>query len=403
MWLVMRRRTAAALAFALVLAGAVAPLDGGSVGAEPSKGERIEALQARIGEASRAEVAALEELEALQSRRAEAEARVADIDAGMRAARERIATAEHAAALLTVAAIELDERADRTQRRLRVAKGQFESSTAALYSNGSDAAAAYTSMVLDASSLVDLGAASVYLENVTTLRKDAVDRLAGLRGRIARLRLDAERHRNEVSEARRVAEQDEVALRAMRGEHQAQRDVLARAEQREQRLVARIRSRKAEYNAQLAALQVTSVEVRSLLYDLQQGQRRASSFSARRPVPGGVTSSFGTRVHPVLGTTRFHAGVDFEAGYGSAIVAAAPGRVVYSGPRGGYGNAVVIDHGGQFATLYGHASELYVDVGERVSAGETVAAAGSTGMATGPHLHFEVRILGNPVDPMQYL
>ena len=146
-----------------------------------------------------------------------------------------------------------------------------------------------------------------------------------------------------------------------------------------------------------------STQIRSLLYDLQVNQPRASNFHAERPVPGAITSGFGPRYHPVLGYGRMHTGIDFAAPYGSSIQAAAPGRVVWSGVRGGYGNTVVVDHGNQYATLYGHASELYVDVGEEVGIGETIAAAGATGLATGPHLHFEVRILGNPVDPAQYL
>jgi murein DD-endopeptidase MepM/ murein hydrolase activator NlpD len=182
-----------------------------------------------------------------------------------------------------------------------------------------------------------------------------------------------------------------------------QRDAVAQQEARERTVVASIRSRKAEYTAELAGLQATSTEIRALLYDLQVNQTRASNFHVERPVPGEITSGFGPRYHPVLGYGRMHTGLDFRAPYGSEIHAAAGGRVVWSGARGGYGNAVVIDHGNQYATLYGHASQLFVDVGEQVATGDTIAAAGSTGLATGPHLHFEVRILGNPVDPAQYL
>jgi murein DD-endopeptidase MepM/ murein hydrolase activator NlpD len=192
-------------------------------------------------------------------------------------------------------------------------------------------------------------------------------------------------------------------LQGLRARQEQQRSAVAKHEAREAQVVERIQSKKSEYTAELAALQTTSTQLSSFLYDLQAGQSRASHFDAQRPVPGVITSGYGPRYHPVLGYGRMHSGIDFRAGYGSPIQAAAPGRVVWSGERGGYGNAVVIDHGGQYATLYGHASELYVGVGEEVSTGDTIAAAGATGLATGPHLHFEVRILGTPVDPAQYL
>jgi murein DD-endopeptidase MepM/ murein hydrolase activator NlpD len=121
------------------------------------------------------------------------------------------------------------------------------------------------------------------------------------------------------------------------------------------------------------------------------------------PCLGEITSGFGWRMHPVLGYERFHAGIDIGADYGSTIYAADQGIVMFAGWYGGYGNAVVIDHGGGITTLYGHTSELYVVEGQTVSKGTAIAAVGSTGLSTGPHLHFEVRRQGEPTDPMAYL
>ncbi len=116
-----------------------------------------------------------------------------------------------------------------------------------------------------------------------------------------------------------------------------------------------------------------------------------------------VTSRFGFRTHPIFGTRRLHAGTDFRGATGTPVLAAAGGTVVYAGPRGGYGNAVIIDHGGALATLYAHQSRLSVATGDRVETGQAVGAVGSTGFSTGPHLHFEVRVNGTPVDPLNYL
>ncbi|MFW9264687.1 murein hydrolase activator EnvC family protein [Nostoc sp. CALU 546] len=121
------------------------------------------------------------------------------------------------------------------------------------------------------------------------------------------------------------------------------------------------------------------------------------------PSNASTSSPFGWRMHPVLGYRRFHAGLDFAASYGSTIRAADSGTVIFAGWYGGYGKAVIIDHGNGITTLYGHSSELYVADGQAVERGQAIAAVGSTGLSTGPHLHFEVRRNGTPVDPTNYL
>lgn len=121
------------------------------------------------------------------------------------------------------------------------------------------------------------------------------------------------------------------------------------------------------------------------------------------PVSGEITSPYGYRVHPIFGTTIYHSGIDIGVDEGTPVHAADGGVVVWSGWMGGYGYAVVIDHGNGLSTLYGHNSELAVDEGQSVAKGQVISYAGSTGNSTGPHVHFEVRVNGDPVDPMGYL
>ncbi|WP_041233837.1 murein hydrolase activator EnvC family protein [Cylindrospermum stagnale] len=121
------------------------------------------------------------------------------------------------------------------------------------------------------------------------------------------------------------------------------------------------------------------------------------------PSDASTSSSFGWRVHPILGYRRFHSGLDFAAGYGSTIRAADSGTVIFAGWYGGYGRAVIINHGRGMTTLYAHSSELYVSEGQSVQRGQAIAAVGSTGFSTGPHLHFEVRRNGTPVNPADFL
>ena len=121
------------------------------------------------------------------------------------------------------------------------------------------------------------------------------------------------------------------------------------------------------------------------------------------PVSGEITSPYGYRVHPIWGTTIYHSGIDIGVDEGTPVHAADGGVVVWSGWMGGYGYAVVIDHANGLSTLYGHNSELAVDEGQSVAKGQVISYAGSTGNSTGPHVHFEVRVNGDPVDPMGYL
>jgi len=132
--------------------------------------------------------------------------------------------------------------------------------------------------------------------------------------------------------------------------------------------------------------------------DASGAERSAALMS---PVAGRITSGFGYRVHPILRFARMHAGVDFGAAWGSPVVAAAEGVVVGSGWSGGYGRQVQVAHGGGVVTTYSHMSGLAASLGDTVRQGQVIGYVGSTGLSTGPHLHFEVRVGGRAVDPMQ--
>ena len=121
------------------------------------------------------------------------------------------------------------------------------------------------------------------------------------------------------------------------------------------------------------------------------------------PLSGPITSEFGWRIHPIYGTQKFHSGLDIGGDYGLPIVAAASGVVSDACWISGYGNTVIIDHGGGITTLYGHNQSFAVSVGQSVSQGEVIAYCGSTGNSTGPHCHFEVRVNGSVVSPYGYL
>jgi murein DD-endopeptidase MepM/ murein hydrolase activator NlpD len=150
--------------------------------------------------------------------------------------------------------------------------------------------------------------------------------------------------------------------------------------------------------SEIDALQAASAQLGAQIRSAQAGSSRPTSPTGLSwPVQGPITSPFGWR------WGRMHEGIDIGVGYGTPIRAAAAGTVIYCGWEEGYGNLVVIDHGGNLATAYGHQSSIAVSCGESVTQGQVIGYVGCTGHCTGPHLHFEVRVDGNPVDPLGYL
>ncbi len=143
--------------------------------------------------------------------------------------------------------------------------------------------------------------------------------------------------------------------------------------------------------------------VYALLGDPSYKGTQKFSKSFAWPLVGGITSGYGWRRHPFTKRRDFHTGIDIKGPTGRLIRAAKAGRVVYSGWMGGYGRVVVIDHGKGYTTLYAHCRSLLVSKGQRVSVGQPVGKVGSSGQATGPHLHFEVRLNNKPINPMQVL
>ena len=117
-----------------------------------------------------------------------------------------------------------------------------------------------------------------------------------------------------------------------------------------------------------------------------------------------ITSDYGTRQHPIQGVTNFHLGIDIgNTGFGAPVVAALDGVVTYAGELGSYGNCVIVNHGNGISTLYGHGQTILTEHGASVKQGDIIMQTGSTGNSTGPHLHFEVRVNGNTVDPLKYV
>ena len=183
----------------------------------------------------------------------------------------------------------------------------------------------------------------------------------------------------------------------------AREDMEAKVRKR-QAIIDKLKSDKATIDRQYDELMAASKQIEQMLQSSRIINAPVSGTGAMIwPMSGPVTSGFGWRTHPITGTQSFHSGLDIGGDYGQPIHAAQSGTVEYAGWISGYGNAVIINHGGGVSSLYGHCQSLAVSVGQSVSQGETIAYCGSTGNSTGPHCHFEVRQGGEPVNPYGYL
>jgi murein DD-endopeptidase MepM/ murein hydrolase activator NlpD len=180
--------------------------------------------------------------------------------------------------------------------------------------------------------------------------------------------------------------------------------------------ISRLKTDNQALEAALAILSQDSTKIMALIRQRVAAARSANIGQATRPatvqvgsgqlglpVDAPITSEFGWRMHPILGYEKFHSGLDFGADFGSVTRSAAAGYVIFAGWYGGYGNTVIIDHGNGITSLYGHSDGLYVEEGQSIERGAPIAIVGSTGLSTGPHLHFELRQDGEPIDPMPYL
>ncbi len=197
----------------------------------------------------------------------------------------------------------------------------------------------------------------------------------------------AERNRA-AAIANRVAGHRNAAVGDLRGSYQQ---------------LGNIQQQRARYERETADLRAESAAIAAFLRGRGSGPATVSPKGMVWPTSGKVTSGFGWRTHPIFGTRRFHAGIDIGAPSGQAVVAAGSGKIVFAGPKSGYGNTVIMDHGGGIATLYGHLSSIAAGQGATIVRGGRVAAVGCTGYCTGPHLHFEVRVNGDPVNPTGWL
>jgi murein DD-endopeptidase MepM/ murein hydrolase activator NlpD len=170
-------------------------------------------------------------------------------------------------------------------------------------------------------------------------------------------------------------------------------------------LLSQVNNQRAAYVRAIQELQRENNLLSAIIRGAQRGQRVIQGVGGylKWPVSGPITSPFGWRVHPIYGYRSFHTGIDIGVPTGTIVKAARYGKVIYTGYNGAFGLVVIIDHGNSLATMYAHLSRVFVSPGQLVHTLQSIAASGSTGWSTGPHLHFQVDLQGQPVNPLSWL
>ena len=218
----------------------------------------------------------------------------------------------------------------------------------------------------------------------------------------------------EVAELEAKLEKKEADIKDLKAQAQEQKAAIEQKKTEREQALSNLEDQESNYEGELDQLEKESKEIEELIQQLirEMNEGKYTGGVMTWPVPGfyHITSPFGYRQHPISGVYKLHTGIDIGSNwennqsiYGQNFVAAASGKVILSQYYGGYGNCVIISHGGGISTLYGHGSARLVGVGEKVKRGQAIMRVGSTGASTGAHAHFEVRENGVPVDPMKYL
>jgi murein DD-endopeptidase MepM/ murein hydrolase activator NlpD len=397
--------------------------------------QQIDATKKQVDTASAEEQRLLGLIDASTQRKLALDAKVASFDNQIAGVQRQLDAAQSKLNALEAQQRATEARLGDARGALAEAKEELGRQAIAAYTGQSEAAN-YASMLLSSSSLGDLASKRSYMRAVVGSQTDAIATTEHLRDEVSDLGKQLDVSRAEAQTARdQVAGQRATLQTSRNAQASARADVLAEIAQSDN-LRAEVVARKDEFEAHLEGLEEESASITALLKQRQAEAAAAAVAAAARaatsttsgvaasgggtattalsptkapgklivPVPGApITSPFGYRIHPIYGTSLLHTGIDYGADEGTPIRAAADGVVVSAGWYGGYGNATIIDHGGGIATLYGHQSSIGVSAGQKVTQGQTIGRVGCTGDCTGPHVHFEVRLNGDPVNPANYL
>lgn len=333
-----------------------------------------------------------------QAKTNEASAKVENVSERLRQIQEelRVATAEYREVKGQLDSVEdkisdNTELLEKTEADLKVKNKKLQQRVRDIYINGQ---ISYVDVLFGAKDFADLMTRMDVLKRIIKHDYDLIMKVKEEKATVENTRAQLEKDKSEAE----VLVADAQAKKAKVEDKESEQQVLL-----DQAIYDRDTSERMYEEIMAASQEVANMIRRSQMSSAGYSGAPAGAGGMIWPISGPITSEFGWRTHPIFGTARFHSGLDIGGDYGMPIYAAASGTVIYAGWISGYGNAVIIDHGGGVTTLYGHNDSLNVSEGENVAQGQVIAMCGSTGNSTGPHCHFEVRENGEPVSPYGYL
>lgn len=333
-----------------------------------------------------------------QAKTNEASAKVENVSERLRQIQEelRVATAEYREVKGQLDSVEdkisdNTELLEKTEADLKVKNKKLQQRVRDIYINGQ---ISYVDVLFGAKDFADLMTRMDVLKRIIKHDYDLIMKVKEEKATVENTRAQLEKDKAEAE----VLVADAQAKKAKVEDKESEQQVLL-----DQAIYDRDTSERMYEEIMAASQEVANMIRRSQMSSAGYSGAPAGAGGMIWPISGPITSEFGWRTHPIFGTARFHSGLDIGGDYGMPIYAAAGGTVIYAGWISGYGNAVIVDHGGGVTTLYGHNDSLNVSEGENVAQGQVIAMCGSTGNSTGPHCHFEVRENGEPVSPYGYL
>ena len=395
----MARRIVCCLALVLL---AAAPASGGLYDRKQDLDSQISGLQSKLEQARARESSLSAEIASVSQRIQSLESEVGDVSTRLVALEADLALHERKLARLTELYELQTERLVFLRSQYGLSVKRWGDRLVAIYEEEEPTT---LDVVLRAESFSGILEQLDYVSALASQDRSIVDHVEGARDHMRELRIRTGKTKARVAAVTRVVRIRTEQQRSLKNQLIARQQGLAAARRNSRASLVDVRADARHYAAEAAALQAQSANLAAQIRSAQSsspavtyssGGGAPSSSGFIWPVGGPVVSPFGWR------WGRMHEGVDIGAGYGTPIAAAASGTVIFAGWMGGYGNLIIIDHGGGIATAYAHQSSFAVGGGP-VSQGQTICYVGCTGHCYGPHLHFEVRVNGSAVDPLGYL
>lgn len=295
---------------------------------------------------------------------------------------------------------ELEEKVKSTQEKLEVVEENYEKNKTlmeerlvVMYECGD---ISYLDLLLQSSNLVEFLSNYYIIEEIISSDNELLESI--------------EKEKNEIETTKNQLEEEKAKLKLLKVKKEQTRIIMQNNKTIQQNEIDKLSESEKELQQKIQEFKNEEARIENLI------KLASNDFVYNGEFTGGVmawpiaksgtyiTSNYGSREHPIQGVTRFHSGIDIgNAGFGAPVIAAADGIVSMASYYGGYGNCVMINHGNGISTLYGHGQKILVTAGTQVKKGDLIMEVGSTGVSTGPHLHFEVRINGSTVNPLPYV